>query len=180
MESGKCVPSQVKSMIKVTDAWRWGVCAGNTNKSARLAIKRRQGGLSCRWLERQVGARMWKTWHARIRCYQDCSCGGVHGARASNATFKKGFQNLAVKRKISKFEIKMNQYHWLFPFASESNKAQNDSYWSCLYNIDVYWSLQQMLSKQLYIHMQKNEVGPTRHIIYKNWLKAPDSPKCKG
>ena len=87
--SEKCVPSQEKSMIRMTDAWHCTVCAGNMNKSDRLVIKRRHGGLSCRWLEGQVGARMWKTWHARIRCYQDCNCSGVDGACASNATFKK-------------------------------------------------------------------------------------------
>jgi len=48
---------------------------------------------------------------ARIRCCQDCNCSGVDGARASNATFKKGSKNLAVKRKIPKFEINMKQYH---------------------------------------------------------------------
>ena len=60
--SEKCVPSQEKSMIKMTDAWHCIVCAGNMNKSVRLVIKLRHGGLSCRWLEGQVGARMWKTW----------------------------------------------------------------------------------------------------------------------
>ena len=38
---------------------------------------------------------------------------------------------------------------------------------------------QQMVLEQLSIHMQKNEVEPLPHIIYKNQLKMEFRPKYK-
>lgn len=37
-----------------------------------------------------------------------------------------------------------------------------------------------MFLKQLFTHVQKNEVEPLPHIIHKNWVKTDPRPKYKS